>query len=1679
MPTFNKGFFDPNIFDTGPVGEAFQNNAFQHDAFQVGDVVVGFINQTATPFAPTISTVGAQTYSAPLIDRTAVAFAPTVSLSLSVGLINQAAVAFAPLVAKKQTVTVARINQNAVANAPAVVLGEYAVLIVSHTPVAYWRLGEASGTTAGDSWDSHPGFYENTPTLGVTGALANDTNKAVTLNGTNEWISVADHSDFDYEGDFTFEAWVKHSGVFGTFHDALIGKGPGNVPFWWIAPDGDMVLRDGSLSTNVSRTVDPVITDTNWHHLVVTYEKGVECRMFVDGVEVAVDGFNDATFVNGSGSVGLGSGWGSVWSDGWHGSLDEIAIYNYVLTPTQVTQHYLVGAGVDVILPRINQAAVAFSPSVVGGTLFVTLPLINQAAATFAPTVAGPQDVALGLINQAAATFAPTITGGTVFTDASASLAVSLDMTATASSDVVGGASLGIDVNLTATAERDLPLPTPPGGGGSGGTGGNSGGPYPPSITVIKVNGVDVSDDVRYRDATFTSQVNGTPGECSFAIRDLGHEHGFKFGQTITVDVNGKRQWRGFVRQVKRQYTAPVVDTTDPDTTARWFLIIGWDINVLLQKRIVWNKSNPTKGLLTPPSSLRDPKHAGQWVEDSPVEDVVRYCLQNYTDLPADGVSLSGIDMAGTPNPDFAAAYSGAMPIDAFMHDLNRLLSGIYYITPHMRFCYHSVEKTTTPYIISDAPHLAGSYGVGPREYELVSDGAQMVNDAMLWGTAPGVDVPGGGVAVFSRTTDSDSIDRHGRWQLGDTNFGIYKQTSADQRTESMVYGNDASRIAPKDDRISVLATVFEPLFELGDVVRCEQRVFDGTPDTPFETDEDYVAINLPVRRMTLTFPTKTATRWQVLLTQELDEPWSIYEYIFPKIPGFRFPPWPPFGPWPPLPWPDIPEGWGPGDGGCTDEVCGITDTFSRTVLGGWGTSDAGVAWTTAVLGSGTTSINVLGNVYGSLLNSGSSAGTSVVATLGGTVPNEYVTRWDPTKVKTIRFQWANVDPIYSDDHFYINWGVFRAVGQPLPSIVWRGDLGGASGGTSGSWHIRTTGGLLDGTLIPNSFWNDFTIYTWTCYDDGGTFYTSITDGVDTYTASQGYSGDQDMRLGLTFHSALQFPFDETGRSIAIHDIDIPEINACSEYRFDNFNRTVSGNWGVSDQGDPWTNTGPGGYTAKAVADGYGKIEQGPGFTGGLTGVKVNGSQSGSGRWKDTIFSCLTRLKIQASSAGSNGTAGFFFDQTASPFGRTGFGINKGTDVIELFFGDAFSSSTSISAATTLTVGSHYLIRYERTEDSHRVKIWADGTAEPTSWTLEDDGITWGGADDFTIYHQRSSSSSLDWKVWYDYIDFDYEGKPCHCSEIGETVVLDDFNRSSGGPGWGVASSGFEWFEHFDWSGLSVDGTRAVAHWGSSDSDTFGTWLGSPLSAGGTGPWATYPSWEMTARWRFDVVASIPSIGGGSPDAALQFVIANTPGSIRLRVDVTDTSSYDPIIYIDNASGGNSAVANWVALANTDYLIKWQYASGVHRAKIWQASAAEPPWMVTAVAPATLNPTSFTVNQTYKDSITLTTPWRERNQWIDYISFTEVGCVEGGGGDGLPNSGFVCETLEHSGGNGPFFASRSFGYGTLEVYINGELLFPDQYTSTSASFTLEATIASNAQLRICYNALGPTALGDV
>src|SRR5947209_4933502 len=199
--------------------------------------------------------------------------------------------------------------------------------------VGYWRLDDPSGTAACDETSKDPGTYQGGLTLGTSGAIVGDADKAASFDGSSADVSVPSATSLNTGDVFSFEAWVKRVST-GTAQ--VIGTKQGSSWTLSFNTSNQLTLQTG---TKTIATSTSAITDTSgWHQVAVT-KNGTAVHLYIDGKDVTGT-VSNRTLSNSTSALLLGSASGSSY---FKGTLDETALYNVALSANQVTNHYLLG----------------------------------------------------------------------------------------------------------------------------------------------------------------------------------------------------------------------------------------------------------------------------------------------------------------------------------------------------------------------------------------------------------------------------------------------------------------------------------------------------------------------------------------------------------------------------------------------------------------------------------------------------------------------------------------------------------------------------------------------------------------------------------------------------------------------------------------------------------------------------------------------------------------------------------------------------------------------------------------------------------------------------------------------------------------------------------------------------------------------------------------------------------------------------------------------------------------------------------------------------------------------------------------------------------------------------------------------------------------------------------------
>ncbi len=211
-------------------------------------------------------------------------------------------------------------------------------------PIAYWKFDENSGTTAYDSVSLHHGtVYGAQWTSGQVGS-------ALDFDGMDDYVDILYDSSLDIDASegITLSVWVKlnsypdstHQGpIFGLFDSTgqgtknylAIGKSIyGNVIAW------DQWPPSGGGITSIKPDLD------TWYH-VAAVEDSTHKAIYINGSLDVSDTTLETYEGNLPDTIRIGcraDDWAPFYFDG---TIDEVVVYNIVLTEDEIQQHYQSG----------------------------------------------------------------------------------------------------------------------------------------------------------------------------------------------------------------------------------------------------------------------------------------------------------------------------------------------------------------------------------------------------------------------------------------------------------------------------------------------------------------------------------------------------------------------------------------------------------------------------------------------------------------------------------------------------------------------------------------------------------------------------------------------------------------------------------------------------------------------------------------------------------------------------------------------------------------------------------------------------------------------------------------------------------------------------------------------------------------------------------------------------------------------------------------------------------------------------------------------------------------------------------------------------------------------------------------------------------------------------------------
>jgi hypothetical protein len=238
----------------------------------------------------------------------------------------------------------------------------YSQIVMADRPVAYWRLDETNGSTSAfDSVGSFDGAYSSVGTdltFGYPTGIPKDIDTAIHVTNTAV-VTVPYALELNpVTGPWSYEFWILPTSQDpSNFHTPISSEAnPGNagtqltgwniyqhVQGYWTWN----IYNGGPNGSFTSEFVDHPVLNGVWYHMVLT-DDGTNMVWYSNNRLVFSTTHRAVGFIqngiNGDPSVAGGPTTLAIRSDGafggWDGGIEDVAVYNYVLSPQEIQNHF-------------------------------------------------------------------------------------------------------------------------------------------------------------------------------------------------------------------------------------------------------------------------------------------------------------------------------------------------------------------------------------------------------------------------------------------------------------------------------------------------------------------------------------------------------------------------------------------------------------------------------------------------------------------------------------------------------------------------------------------------------------------------------------------------------------------------------------------------------------------------------------------------------------------------------------------------------------------------------------------------------------------------------------------------------------------------------------------------------------------------------------------------------------------------------------------------------------------------------------------------------------------------------------------------------------------------------------------------------------------------------------------
>jgi autotransporter-associated beta strand protein/parallel beta-helix repeat protein len=218
----------------------------------------------------------------------------------------------------------------------------YSQEILNDNPLAYYRLDDAGPVANDSSPHALGGNYMGYPgvTNQVSGALPDDGDTAVALDGASGYVQLPASGFNNFAGGLTFEVWVDPTAVGSGQRFISLGNGPNsgaNIELGRYSTTNNLFF---SIDGGSTIYVNNAIALNQWQYFAVTVDASNHVTIYKNG-QVIGSGTSNLPPVSSRADNYLGKSQYAAYGDAYFaGAMDEAAIYTSALSAARILDHY-------------------------------------------------------------------------------------------------------------------------------------------------------------------------------------------------------------------------------------------------------------------------------------------------------------------------------------------------------------------------------------------------------------------------------------------------------------------------------------------------------------------------------------------------------------------------------------------------------------------------------------------------------------------------------------------------------------------------------------------------------------------------------------------------------------------------------------------------------------------------------------------------------------------------------------------------------------------------------------------------------------------------------------------------------------------------------------------------------------------------------------------------------------------------------------------------------------------------------------------------------------------------------------------------------------------------------------------------------------------------------------------